>query len=203
MMLELLKYVYYWLTTFLARVVSFCFFPCRVYGLENIPRKGGCIYASNHESNIDPVVLPVVSPRRMRFLAKDSLFAHPVLGCLIRFGGGIPLKRGVADRGALEQVLKSLKAGWPVLIFPQGTRGGEKAQAGVGFLAVKSGVPVVPIYIEGTDKVMPKGAKFPKRSPVKVVFGKPVVFPSDASSPEAAGQIMQAVLDLGSFPLDK
>ncbi|MEI6438124.1 MAG: lysophospholipid acyltransferase family protein [Candidatus Omnitrophota bacterium] len=195
-MIGFFKYVYYWLTTYLAGVVSFCFYPCQALGRENIPKTGGCIYASNHESNIDPVLLPVVSPRRIRFLAKDSLFAHPVFGALIRFGGGIPLKRGSADRGALTEVLQSLKDGWPVLVFPQGTRGGEKVQAGVGFLAVKSGVPVVPIYIEGTDKVLPKGAKLPKRTSVKVIFGKPIVFSSDVDSTAAAQQVMQAILAL-------
>ena len=129
-------------------------------------------------------------------MAKDSLFKHPVLGALIRFGGGIALKRGSADRGALTEVLQSLKDGWPVLVFPQGTRGGEKPQAGVGFLAGKSGVPVVPIYIEGTDKVLPKSAKFPKRTSVKVIFGQPLVFSSDVDSTIAAQRIMQAILAL-------
>ncbi|MBF0388035.1 MAG: 1-acyl-sn-glycerol-3-phosphate acyltransferase [Candidatus Omnitrophica bacterium] len=193
-MLNILRFVYYWLATYFAGVVSFCFYPCRTYGRENIPKAGGCIYASNHESNIDPVLLPVVSPRRIRFLAKDSLFSHPVLGALIRFGGGIPLKRGSADRGALTEVLQSLKDGWPVLIFPQGTRGGEKPQAGVGFLAVKSGVPVVPIFIDGSAMVLPKGARFPKRTLVKVYFGKPLTFSPDVASADAAGQIMQAIL---------
>ncbi|MBF0594200.1 MAG: 1-acyl-sn-glycerol-3-phosphate acyltransferase [Candidatus Omnitrophica bacterium] len=195
-MLNFFKYMYYWLMTSVAGVVSFCFYPVRVYGRENIPKKGGCIFASNHESNIDPILLPVVSFRRMRFLAKDSLFKHPVLGTMIRFGGGIPLKRGTADRGALTEALQSLKDGWPVLIFPQGTRGGERPQAGVGFLAGKSGVPVVPIFIEGTDKVLPKGAKTPRRTQVKVIFGKPFIIQPESPSNQAAEQVMQAILRL-------
>ncbi len=195
-MIEFLKFVYYWLTTFLVGVVSFCFFPCRAYGRENVPRSGGCLYASNHESNIDPILIPVASPRRMRFLAKDSLFRNPVLGGVIRFGGGISLKRGTADRGALTEALESLKDGWPVLIFPQGTRGGDKVQAGVGFLAAKSGVPVVPVFIQGTDRVLPKGSWFPRRTPVTVTFGKSLVVASDMSSDQAARQIMQAILAL-------
>ena len=191
--IEFLKFVYYWLTTALAAVVSQCFYPCVVSGKENIPARGGFIFASNHESNIDPVVIPVVSPRRIRFLAKDSLFKNPVFGSLIRFGGGIPLKRGTADRGALTEVLEQLESGWPVLIFPQGTRGGLKPQPGVGFLAVKSGVPVVPVYIEGSDKVLPKGSIFPRRTPIKVTFGKSLHFLPDVPSVQAAEKIMQAV----------
>jgi 1-acyl-sn-glycerol-3-phosphate acyltransferase len=197
-MVEFLRTIYYWVVTGGAAVLSFILFPCRVCGRENIPPQGGCIYASNHESNIDPVLLPVVSPRQMRFMAKDSLFKNPFFGALIRCGGGIPLKRGAADRGALGEALHEIKRGYPVLIFPQGTRGGVKIQAGVGFLAVNSGAPVVPICIEGTDRVLPKGASFPKRSSVKVTFGKPMTFRTGTSSQEAADQVMEAINALKS-----
>jgi len=197
-MVDLLKMIYYWVCTGFAAVVSFCFYPCRVYGRENVPKKGGFILASNHESNIDPVLLPVACPRRMRFLAKDSLFKPPVLGAIIRFGGGIPLKRASADRGALSEALFQLEQGWPVLIFPQGTRGGTKIQAGVGFLAVKSGMPVVPVYIEGTGKVLPKGTKFPRRTAVKVIFGKPFRLSSDIPFVDAAEMVMQKIQQLSS-----
>jgi 1-acyl-sn-glycerol-3-phosphate acyltransferase len=194
--IEFFKWVYYWLTTAFAALVSFCFYPCQVTGRANVPRKGGFILASNHESNIDPVLLPVILPRRIRFLAKDSLFKNPVLGFIIRFGGGIPLKRGMPDRGALTEALLELKNGWPVLIFPQGTRGGVKPQAGVGFLAVKSGLPVLPVFIQGTDKVLPKGTRFPRRTSVKVFIGKELRISADLSSAQAADTIMAAVYAL-------
>jgi len=192
-MVKFLKIIYYWLATSLVAVVSFIFYPCRVYGRENIPKKGGCIYASNHESNIDPVLLPVASPRQMRFMAKEELFRNPILGWLIRTGGGFPIRRATADRGALNEFLHQLKLGYPVLIFPQGTRGGKKIQSGVGFLAVTSGVPVVPIFIDGTAHVLPKGSKVPKRTPVKVIFGKPFTLPSGMSYDAAAGEVMAAI----------
>ena len=195
-MINFIRMIYYCLVTGLPALAGLLFYPCRAVGRENVPLTGGCIYASNHESNIDPVLLPVVSPRQMRFLAKDSLFKNPVVGALIRCGGGIPLKRASADRGALSEALSELKAGWPVLIFPQGTRGGVKVQSGVGFLAVKSGVPVVPIYIEDTDKVLPKGSSLLQRTPVKVTFGKPIKFTPDTEYAQAAEQIMQAILAL-------
>ena len=192
-MVEFLKTVYYWSCVGIVALFSFAFFPCRVYGRENIPAKGGCVYAANHESNIDPVLLPVVSPRRMRFIAKDSLFRHPVLGAMIRCGGGIPIRRGVADRGALSEALRQIESGYPVLIFPQGTRSGTRVQAGVGFLALTSGVPVVPILIEDTEKVLPKGAWFPKRTHVRVTFGKPLTFTSNVGSQEASDKVMEAI----------
>ncbi len=193
-MIEFLRSIYYWLVTGLVSVASLVFYPCRVVGRNNVPVKGGFILASNHQSNIDPMLLPVVCPRQMRFMAKDSLFTNPVLGALIRTGGGFPIRRGRADRAALTEFLKQLEIGYPVLIFPQGTRSGEKIQAGVGFLAVKSGKPVVPVYIEGTDKVLPKGKSFPQRHPVKVVFGKPLTFGPDEDPQVVAQKVMAAIL---------
>ena len=196
-MVEFLRTIYYWLVTGLVSVVSLIFYPCRVYGRKNVPSKGGFILASNHESNIDPILLPVVCPRQMRFMAKDSLFSNPVLGALIRCGGGFPIRRGKADRNALNEFLHQLELGYPVLIFPQGTRGGEKIQSGVGFLSVKSGKPVLPVYIEGTDQALPKGKVLPRRHPVRVVFGQPLVFGLQEAPEDVAEKVMAAILVLG------
>ncbi len=199
-MTEFLRSIYYWLVTGLVSVISLVFYPCRVVGRQNVPRKGGFILASNHESNIDPMLLPVVCPRQMRFMAKDSLFKNPVLGALIRTGGGFPVRRGRADRGALSEFLRQLESGYPVLIFPQGTRGGANVQAGVGFLAVKSGKPVLPTYIQDTDKALPPGKSFPTRHPVKVVFGKPMTFGPDEDPQAVAEKIMAAILAQKNAP---
>ncbi len=195
-MISFLRSIYYWFCTFLVAIVSFIFYPCKVYGRENVPQKGGFILASNHESNIDPMLLPVACPRQMRFMAKEELFKNPILGAVIRTGGGFPIKRGSADRGALNQFLGQLRLGYPVLIFPQGTRGAQKPQAGVGFLAAVSGMPVVPVFIEGTDKVLPKGAKFPRRMPVSVTFGKPVTFSKDQAYDQIAKNVMDIIKTL-------
>ncbi len=195
-MIEFLRTLYYWTMTGLASLVSLIYYPCRVEGAENVPRSGGFILASNHISNIDPILLPVVCPRQMRFMAKDTLFSHPVLGALIRCGGGFPVRRGKADRNALAEFLRQLEQGYPVLIFPQGTRGGDKPQPGAGFLAVKSGKPVLPVYIEGTDKVLPRGKSFPQRYPVRVVFGSPLTFGSEDSPEGITEKVMAAIFAL-------
>ncbi|MFH0754411.1 MAG: lysophospholipid acyltransferase family protein [Candidatus Omnitrophota bacterium] len=195
-MLEFLKSIYYWFMTGVAAVISYVFYPCLVLGRKHVPRQGGFILASNHESNIDPILLPVACPRQMRFMAKDSLFSNPVLGAIIRTGGGFPVKRGRPDKGAMGEFLRQLDLGYPVLIFPQGTRGGTRPQAGVGFLAVKSGKPVLPAYIEGTDQVLAKGKFLPQRHPVKVVFGKPLYFASDESADDVAQKVMAAIVAL-------
>ena len=195
-MTDVLRSIYYWLVTGLASLASLLFYPCRVEGRGHVPRKGGFILASNHISNIDPVLLPVVCPRQMRFMAKDALFSNPALGALIRCGGGFPIRRGKADRNALNEFLRQLELGYPVLIFPQGTRGGEKIQSGVGFLAVKSGKPVLPVYIEGTDQALPKGKSLPRRHPVKVVFGEPRVFDPQEAPEVVAEKVMAAIFAL-------
>ena len=200
-MLRFLRFIYYWFCTFLVSIVSFIFYPCKVYGRENVPKKGGFILASNHESNLDPMLLPVACPRQMRFMAKEELFKNPIFGWVIRTGGGFPVKRGRADRGALNQFIEQLRAGYAVMIFPQGTRGGEKPQAGVGFLAATSGLPVVPTYIHGTEKVLPKGAKFPKRTPVSVTFGSPMTFSKDQAYDHIAQSVMDRIKSLGSLPV--
>ena len=192
-MTAFLRSLYYWLVTGLASLASLLFYPCRVEGRGNVPRTGGFILASNHISNIDPVLLPVVCPRQMRFMAKDSLFSNPILGALIRCGGGFPIRRGKVDRGALNEFFHQLESGYPVLIFPQGTRGGEKIQPGVGFLAVKSGKPVLPVYIEGTDRALPKGKVFPRRHPVKVVFGQSLAFGPQEAPEDVAEKVMAAI----------
>ena len=199
-MIEFLRSIYYWLSTGLVAIVSFIFYPCRVIGRENVPRKGGFILASNHESNIDPMLLPVACPRQMRFMAKDSLFKNPVLGWIIRTGGGFPVRRGRVDRAALSEFLHQLEIGYPVLIFPQGTRGGEKPQAGVGFLAVKSGKPVLPAFLEDTDKALPPGKTIPRRHPVRVIFGTPMTFGPDEDPQSVAEKVMAAIRTLSPLP---
>lgn len=192
-MLEAIKFLYYHFVCFLVRVFSFIFCPTMVYGRRHLPKRGGFLLAANHQSHLDPALIPSFCSRRMRFIAKDSLFRIPVLGALIRFGGGMPIKRGTADKGALDRALQELKNGYGVLVFPQGTRGGEKIAPGIGFLAAKSRKPVVPVWIEGTDKVLPRGARFPRRRMVTITFGKPISVPLDQSYDLIAHKVMAAV----------
>ena len=176
----------YYIVYFLTKAVSFFYFPRRIYGREHIPAQGGFIIASNHVSNLDPVVMGISAIRRINFMAKIELFQTQPLGFILKELGAFPVKRGEADLGALKEALKRLKKGAPVLIFLEGTRrignAPSEAQPGIGFLAVKSGVPVIPVFVSGTAKVMPPGAKSFTRGPVAVHFGPPVAFDPKASS---------------------
>ena len=180
----------YWIVYFLTKVVSWACVPFSAHQTRNIPRQGAFILASNHISNLDPVLLGICSVRRINFMAKIELFKG-ALGYILTRLGSFPVKRGEADFGAMREALKRLKNGRVILIFVEGTRriGNEpsKAQAGVGFLAMKSGVPIVPVYVQGTNKVMAPGTKFLKRGPVSATFGKPF-FVSDAPTYEEASQ---------------
>lgn len=152
-------------------------FKVKVHGLENLP-EGGYIVASNHRSHLDPPVLNSVFPKHLTFIAKEELFKLPVLGALLPHMGAIPIRRGAGDIETLELSLELLHRGCRLCIFPEGTRAnpGEflKPKLGVGLLAIKSAKPVVPVYIEGTDAVLPRGKNFPSLGhPIHVYIGKP------------------------------
>jgi len=138
------------------------------------------LFASNHISYFDPPAVSVTLPREVHFVAKDSLFKLWWLGPVIRFYNAFPIKRGVFDREAMGNALSLLQAGKSVLIFPEGGRvaGGElgEARSGVGFLAIRSGVPVVPVYVEGTNRLKDC---FLRRTRVRVTHGKPIRIPAE------------------------
>lgn len=171
-------------------------FPCRVEGLANLPR-GGFIFASNHVSNLDPMLIGISSRRRLSYMAKDSLFKNSFFSWVLHQVGAFPVKRGSADVGAMREALKRLKSGCPVVVFPEGTRRKSEAQAkahaGIGFLALKSGLPVVPVFIRDADKVLPPGSKFPRRHLIKVRFGAPVTYSKQDPYPLIADQILRQI----------
>ena len=166
----------------------------QVKGRYNIPRKAPFILAANHLSNIDPVVLAAACPRMLNFLAKAELFEVPFFGSLIRALRAFPVKRNKADIGALKEGLKRLKK-QALLVFPEGTRAkdAKKAYGGVGFLALKSGVRVIPAKVYDTDKVLGPGSKFPKPHRITVTFGKPLKFDKKEKPLEIARRIIAAI----------
>ena len=160
----------------------------RISGTENIP-EGPFIAASNHMSNIDPPLIGGALPCRLRYLAKDSLFKNPVLGFFIRALGAVPVTREDSQRaGAVMKLMLSLlAAGDSILIFPEGSRSRDgrlkPLEAGVAFLSVKSGVPVLPIYIRGSDRVSPHGTVIPRPVRLRVTLSEPI-YPDNSISSE-------------------
>lgn len=183
-------------------VVSSVFFPVAVFGRDHIPRKGGFILASNHLSNLDPMILGLASGRRLNYVAKEALFRNKFFGFVLRQVGAFPIKRDSLDIRAIKEALRRLKKNGGTVIFPEGTRKSRndktEIQPGIGFLAVKSGVPVVPALIKGSERVLPPGVRFPRRGRITVRFGKATQYLEGNPYPEIASKIMHDISALAA-----
>ena len=185
----------YRVSRFICLVVIKVLFRLEIIGRENIPDKGPFILASNHDSHLDPVVVGVASFRKLIFLAKDELFKPPFFSTLLYLLSCLPLKRSRFDISALKQSLAVLKKGLPVAIFPQGTRkrNDGMVHSGVGFLALKSGVPVIPVKVYNTDKALPSGKVIPCFCKVKVLIGKPYFADKSLSYEDIAKEVFKLI----------
>jgi 1-acyl-sn-glycerol-3-phosphate acyltransferase len=161
-------------------VAGFCylFWRARVSGRENVPSDGPFVLSPVHRSNIDTPLMGCVTRRRMRFMGKDSLWKYRWSGWLFSSLGGFPVRRGAADREALRICEATLRAGEPVVIFPEGTRQSgpviEDVFEGAAFVATRAGVPIVPVGIGGSQRAMPKGSRFIRPVKVRIVIGNPI-----------------------------
>ena len=155
-------------------------FRVEVKGPESVPKSGAFILASNHVSYLDPVILGVTCPRPLYFMARSSLFTYPGLGWLIRNLHAFPVRRDEADLSSIRTALECIRQGKVLVIFPEGgrSRTGQlgKAHPGIGLVAAHAKVPVVPVYLSGTDKALPREAKFIRPHKISVHFGKPLLF---------------------------
>ena len=163
----------YSLSKFLTIVFCKIFFRIEVKGKEVFPQNQPFILTSNHISYLDPLVVGGSCPCKLAYLAKEELFRNKLLKAWLKGVGAVPLKRDKADIEAIRTSIKTLKAR-PLLIFPQGTRSEtfDRANSGVGFLHKKTGVSIIAARVYGTDKILPKGAKFFHPGRIKVIFAK-------------------------------
>ena len=162
---------------------------CRVYwrqtveGGENVP-EGPFILAPVHRSNIDTPLVAAVTKRRLRYMGKETVWKYRFPGWVLTALGGFPVHRGHADREALRRCLEVLRGGEPLVLFPEGTRqSGPVVQPlfeGAAYLATRTGVPVVPVGIGGSEAAMPKGSKWLRPVKVHTVIGEPL-------EPDSAG----------------
>lgn len=125
----------------------------RVSGLENIPASGPAVLMMNHIAFVDPLVLVHATPRDIVPLAKSEAYEYPVVGIFPRIWGVIPVARQGLDRRAIQQALAVLKAGEIVLVAPEGTRNPalHDPREGAVYLASRSGAPIIPVALEGTN----------------------------------------------------
>ena len=162
-------------------IVAICrvLWRVRVSGMANLPREGGFILAPSHRSMMDIPLAAVVTRRRIRFMGKRSLFALPVIGSIFRWLGGFPVARDGTDRKAVRDSVEMLRAGEVLCVYPEGTRQrGPKIQPlqpGAAYLALRSGVPVIPVGLAGTEEIMRTSKDpFPRFGRVALVVGAPI-----------------------------
>jgi len=193
-------------------------FRPRVIGRGNVPKRGPVIIASNHLSFIDSVAIPMVAPRRVRFLAKSSYFdGTGFRGELQRLFfssvGAIPVVRGAgsAAQSALDQSRRIIESGDAFALYPEGTRSLDgrlyKGRTGAAWLALTTGAPVVPVGLKRTNDFLPVGAKIPRRVRISIEFGKPLDLthfgPADSGKARrlATDEIMAAIQSLSGQEL--
>jgi 1-acyl-sn-glycerol-3-phosphate acyltransferase len=153
------------------------FFRLEVTGREHIPARGAVILAPNHRSLIDIPVAAAVTKRKVWFMAKEELFRSRVSAAVFGGLGGFPVRRGRPDRAPLLRALELLRQGEVVGIFPEGTRRPlarfEELEEGFAYVALKSGAPIVPVAISGTEAVFPPGRRFPRPAKIRAAVGEP------------------------------
>ena len=164
---------------YLSQSFHHMWFRGEVVGTDNFPTDGPFLIASNHASHFDPPIVGSHVPRQMRFFARKSLWNNRLMAWWLNKVETIPVERDSGDVGAIKRVLQALKEDRAVVLFPEATRTTDghlqKAKAGVGLMACKTGVPVVPCRVYGSFTAFGKGTKIPRfGTPIDIVFGPPI-----------------------------
>jgi 1-acyl-sn-glycerol-3-phosphate acyltransferase len=170
------------------------FGPGSVEGLENVPRQGPVLVVANHCSNLDPLFVGWAvghrSGRIIHFMAKDEMSRWPLIGFLARNAGVFFVRRGEADRAAQRVAFDLIGSGRMIGVFPEGTRSltgrlGE-ARAGAALLAIRTGVPVLPVGVVGTHRIFPGRSRWPHRNRITIRIGQTFALPEQADGLDRA-----------------
>jgi 1-acyl-sn-glycerol-3-phosphate acyltransferase len=153
--------------------ISQVWFAYRYYGRTNVPTDGPVLLVSNHQSHLDPVLVGLACPRRLKYLARHDLFFWP-FSWWIRALGAVPIDRTRGAVGGMKTTLQLLKQNEAVLVFPEGSRTYDgrlgPLRAGFCLLARRSGASIVPVAIQGAHAAMPRGSTFPRPCPITLAF---------------------------------
>jgi 1-acyl-sn-glycerol-3-phosphate acyltransferase len=165
-------------TRLITWIICRLYFRISFHGVENVPREGPVILSPNHTSFIDPIWVSIPLNRPMRYMTWDRFIYMPVLGWLIRIYGGFPVKLQSGDRAALREALRQLRAGGPLVIFPEGgrTRTGHIMPFKPGFvrLAIDARVPIVPVTINGAYEAFSPHHRFPRPRKISITYHLPI-----------------------------
>jgi 1-acyl-sn-glycerol-3-phosphate acyltransferase len=174
--------------------IPWLLYRVRIEGREHLPKTGGFVIAPSHRSMMDILFTARITTRRVRFMGKASLFKVPVLGSFFSALGGFPVARDGTDRKAVRDSVTMLEAGDVLCVYPEGTRQNglkiQPLQPGAAYLAIRAGVPIVPVGIAGAEEIMRSHKlPIPRFAKVTIVVGPPVVPEARASGVVARDKV--------------
>jgi 1-acyl-sn-glycerol-3-phosphate acyltransferase len=179
------------------RLILRLFFDLKVSGLENLPPHGKVILAGNHTSLMDGVIIVAAYPRKIYFLATESVFKANFIGRLVRHFGFIPVKKDALNKEAIKEAIRILENRNTIGIFPEGkiSQDGKltEGKRGVALLALKTGAAIIPFAIEGAYQAWPLAEKYPKRHPIEIRFAQTLDISEYETSDELANEVMQEI----------
>ena len=198
--------MFYWLVKAVLRPVFTLLFRPTVAGRQHLPRSGGAVLASNHLSMCDSLFLPVMTRRRVTFLAKQEYFTGRgpkgrAKAAFVRWTGLIPIDRGDRDAAAaaLAAGARAVRQGRLVCVYPEGTRSPDgrlyRGKSGAARIALETGAPIVPVAMVGTDVVQPIGAVRPTLARVQIRIGAPLLPPPPARDADALAAQARALTE--------
>jgi len=180
---------YFWYT--LSKITARLFFSIRVLHSDRLIEEGPVILASNHQSYFDPPLVGICSKRDVYYLARKTLLDVPLLGNLLPHINVIPVDRDGNDMSALKTIIRLVRSGNGVVLFPEGTRSPDgsllRGKQGIGLIIAKSRAPVQPIRIFGAHEAFPKGSGKITAVPITVVIGHPIRFTDEELDPSSCG----------------
>jgi 1-acyl-sn-glycerol-3-phosphate acyltransferase len=201
---------YYWLGYHFSRLIARFFFRFRVINRERMIQSGPVILAMNHQSFLDPPLAGITCDRAIYFLARRTLMEVPLLGWLLPKLNVIAVNQDGIDRSALKALIRALKLGNAVLVFPEGSRTLDgnllPAQPGVGLVIAKTLAPVVPMRIFGAHEALPRGSGRLHFVPITIAIGEPIFFTTADVEPPGKDlyqRLSQRVMDaIGALKLN-
>ncbi|TLD69429.1 1-acyl-sn-glycerol-3-phosphate acyltransferase [Phragmitibacter flavus] len=186
----------YWLGYTFFKTMARGFFDYSVVGKERLEIEGGALLVCNHASFLDPPFAGIALDQDIHFLARKSLMTNPMAKAVYKAWNSIPVDQDKPDMSSLKAVVRLLKQGEKVLVFPEGSRTADgnlqEGQPGVGLIVTKALVPVIPMRLFGTREALPMGGKFFQPSEITLVVGEPWFY--DASKYREAGKELYAAI---------
>jgi 1-acyl-sn-glycerol-3-phosphate acyltransferase len=180
-------------------VLARLYFRLEIHGREHMPTHGPFVLAPVHRSNLDFILVSALTRTRMRYMGKASIWKWRWGGRFVSMLGAFPVHRGSADREALRTCLAVVENGEPLVMFPEGTRRSgpvvEDLFDGPAYISARTGVPLVPVGIGGSDKAMPVGSKLIRPHKIILLVGKPIAPPPGDGSGRVRRRVVRELTE--------